>query len=85
MQDCSAAVENILLSATSLGLGSCWVGIHPFSEAVEKVRDILGMPHNITPLALIHVGYAEKTPRARTQYDTQRVHIFEEVSENREE
>ncbi len=78
VQDCSAAVENILLSATSQGLGTCWVGLHPFSEAVKKVRQILGLPQNITPLALIHVGYAEKTPQARTQYDAQRVHIYEE-------
>ena len=78
VQDCSAAVENILLAATSLGLGSCWVGLHPFGQAVKKVRDILGLQENIVPLALIHLGYGGKTPPARTQYDAQRVHIYEE-------
>ncbi|GIU69587.1 MAG: NADH dehydrogenase [Candidatus Woesearchaeota archaeon] len=34
IQDCAAAIENILLSATDLGLGTCWVGA--FEE--EKIR-----------------------------------------------
>ena len=29
VQDCSAAVENILLAAQSLGLGACWTAAHP--------------------------------------------------------
>ena len=31
VQDCAAATENILLAATSLGLGSVWIGVHPIT------------------------------------------------------
>ncbi|MCL6610685.1 MAG: nitroreductase family protein [Peptococcaceae bacterium] len=55
IQDTAAAVQNILLAATALGLGSCWVGA--FDE--EKVRDFLKMPEGRRPVAIVPVGYAE--------------------------
>lgn len=32
VQDCSAATENLLLAATTLGLGAVWLGVHPREE-----------------------------------------------------
>lgn len=49
--DGSAATENILLAATALGLGSCWIGA--FNE--KEVKRILNT--NLRPIALIPVGY----------------------------
>jgi nitroreductase len=40
IQDTSAAVENILLAATALGLGGCWMGA--FHE--DEVRSIINAP-----------------------------------------
>ncbi|WP_287154565.1 nitroreductase family protein [Candidatus Solincola tengchongensis] len=53
IQDTAAAVENMLLAATALGLGACWVGA--FRE--EEVASLLGLPERLRPLALIPVGY----------------------------
>jgi nitroreductase len=33
LQDFSAAIENLLLCAHILGLGACWVGVHPRPES----------------------------------------------------
>jgi nitroreductase len=52
IQETAAAIENILLSVTSLGLGACWVGA--FSESVAA--EILGLPQNIRPLAMVPIG-----------------------------
>jgi nitroreductase len=73
-QDCSLAGENILIAASSLGLGTVWVGVHPVSEFVRIVREIAGLPKHITPLGLIYVGYPAEEKPARTQYDEKRVH-----------
>lgn len=63
LQDTAAAVENILLAACDLGLGSCWVGA--FDESA--VSQILGLPSNIRPLAILPIGYpvgeGRKPPR----------------------
>lgn len=73
-QDCSLAAENILIAATSLGLGTVWVGVYPVSEFVRVVRNIVGLPRHVAPLALIYVGYPAEEKPPRTQYDVARVH-----------
>jgi len=57
-----AAIENMLLKITELGLTSCWVGA--FSD--DMVKRILGIPENIDIEALLPVGYEfekKKQPR----------------------
>lgn len=59
VQDTAAAIQNMLLAAHALGVGSCWVGA--FSE--EGVRRILSLPAGLRPVALVPLGYpAEKPP-----------------------
>ncbi len=53
IQDTSAAVQNALLKAADLGLGSCWVGA--FEE--EDVSRICGLPPWLRPVALVTIGY----------------------------
>lgn len=58
--DVSAATENILLTATALGLGACWVG--GFNEA--RVKQLLDIPAYVKIIGLIPVGYPlEQTER----------------------
>ncbi len=63
IQDTAAAVQNILLTATAYGLGSCWVGA--FDE--EQVKESLDLDDNLRPVAIIPVGYpageVEEIPR----------------------
>jgi nitroreductase len=54
IQDTAAAVQNILLAAYAMGLGTCWVGA--FDE--EVVKGALKVPDDVRPVALIPVGYA---------------------------
>lgn len=69
IQDASSAIENILVEAVELGLGTCWCGIFPVEIAEKNVRKILDMPENIIPLGLIHIGYPDEEKEARTQFD----------------
>ena len=52
-QDTAAATENLLLAATALGLGACWVGA--FDE--EAARQALGAPRRLVPVAMVPIGY----------------------------
>jgi nitroreductase len=74
IQDCSSAIENILLMATSLGLGTCWCGVFPIDERVEKVREILNIDKSLMPLGLIHVGYPDCEMEERTQFDDNNIY-----------
>lgn len=77
IQDCSAAIENILLTAVELGIGSCWCGLFPMVTPVKKVRELLKLEEYITPMALIHLGYPTEKSEARTQYDVKRIHVYD--------
>lgn len=56
--DAAASVENILLAAHMLGLGTCWVGA--FHD--ELVSRILKLPRNLRPVGIIPVGYSDEAP-----------------------
>jgi len=63
LQDTAAAIQNIMLTAHSLGLGSCWVGA--FKE--EEIRKVIRAPKEMRPIALIPIGYPNENPAARNR------------------
>lgn len=74
VQDCSAATENILIAAQSVGLGTVWLGVHPRDERIIGLRTLLAIPENIIPFSLISIGYpGEEKPKAN-RYDVSRIH-----------
>jgi nitroreductase len=58
IQDTAVAIQNVLLTATGLGLGSGWVG--DFDEDV--LSDLLKLPPNVRPMALIMIGKSKENP-----------------------
>jgi nitroreductase len=75
LQDCSAAVENLLLAAHGLGLGACWVGLHPAPESVRQVSELLALPGSVIPIAAIALGQPGEQPEPRTRFDPSHVHL----------
>jgi nitroreductase len=59
IMDCAASIQNMLLAAHSLGVGTCWVGA--FDE--KRVSDILRMPARFKPVALVPHGYPAESPK----------------------
>jgi len=60
------AIEHLVLMATALGLGTCWVG--GFSDAAELNR-LFGLTDNLVPVAVIPVGYpAGELPPQRLRF-----------------
>jgi nitroreductase len=74
LQDCSAAIENLLLAASMLGLGACWLGVHPRADRVAHVRSVLGIPESMVPVSAIAVGWPAESPEPRTRYRASAVH-----------
>ena len=68
LQDVSACVENMLLAINGLGLGGCWIGIHPRLQRVEGMRNYFNLPDSIVPIAAIALGHPAKKPEKRTRF-----------------
>ena len=56
--DAAIAHQDLILSATSEGLGTCWIGA--FDEA--KAREALGVPANVRIVAMTPLGYPAEHP-----------------------
>lgn len=74
LQNCSAAVQNILLSAYGLGIGSCWIGIQGMDDIVKNIILQFKLPENIIPVALISLGYPDETVTAEERFKTEKIH-----------
>ena len=48
------AIEHLVLMATALGLGTCWVG----ALDASALNRLFNLPDNLIPVAIIPVGYA---------------------------
>lgn len=75
LQDLSAAVENILLAANMLGIGSCWLGVHPRPDRMEGVKKLFSLPETIIPMCGIALGWPKIQPESRTRYQSEYVHL----------
>jgi nitroreductase len=75
LQDLSAAAENLLLAATALGLGSCWLGMHPRPDRLDGIRSLFSLPENIIPMCGIALGWPAEKPAPRTRFNPERVHL----------
>jgi nitroreductase len=64
--DTSAAMENMLLMVTALGLGACWV-IAPCIDIrdEERIKALLGMPEGFKAVSIISVGHPKRPHRPR--------------------
>lgn len=74
IQDCSAATENILLAAHSLGLGAVWCGVYPMQDRIVPVREALGLPSYVTPLNIITMGFPAQEPQPKDKWNPANVH-----------
>ncbi len=54
--DATIAMDHLVLAATALGLGTCWVAA--FDPAAA--REVLGLPDDVEPIAFTPLGYPAK-------------------------
>lgn len=62
--DCCAAIENMLIAATAMGLGSVWIG----GFDPPSIRRLLDIPEDVEPIGVVYFGYPAEHPEPRTQY-----------------
>jgi len=75
LHDCAAAIENLLLSAHVLGLGSCWMGVHPREQRINSLKEILSLPASVIPVACIAIGHPAEAKEPRTRLNPGYIHL----------
>jgi nitroreductase len=60
-----AAMANLMVAATALGLGTRWFGNVMLKGGAEPIRQLLGIPDEIELVAATPLGYHDEPPKAR--------------------
>lgn len=75
VQNCAAAIQNMLLAAQAVGLGACWIGA--FDE--DKVSLMFNIPnHRHRPQAIVLFGYPAEEPEPKGAKALESVVFFNE-------
>lgn len=61
--DVAIAMDHLVLAATNLGLGTCWIAA--FNP--DAAREVLGLPDSVEPVAFTPLGYADDQPSQKTR------------------
>ncbi len=72
LQDTAAAIENLLLTATDMGLGGCFMGAFDH----DKCASLLSIKEGHEPIAMITVGVPAAAPSERSRYPIEKVVTF---------
>ncbi len=71
--DGAIAAEHILLCASNIGLGACWVQVYNRDGAESLVRELCHIPESLNVLCIISVGYPNEDKKPinpeHLQYD----------------
>jgi nitroreductase len=76
-QDIMIAVEHMVLAATALGYGTCWIGA--FNE--EEVKRLLRVPEDLKVIALLPIGFPDETPAPRERKPLKEIVFLEKYGE----
>ena len=57
--DVGISFEHLILAATDIGLGTCWIGL---TRRDEEIRNLLGIPDTYKVIAMTPLGYHDVTP-----------------------
>lgn len=74
VQDCSAAMQNMLLAIHGMGLGAVWTGIYPMQDRVDSFRAMFNLPDTVIPLGFVPIGYPAQSPQSKSRFREDRIH-----------
>jgi len=62
LNDLMIAFEHLVLAATNLGLGTCWMGR---MGRDQKIKEALGIPEHVKVVAVTPLGYPDEAPAVK--------------------
>ncbi len=65
VESAAMAIENLMLKAVELGLGTVYIGVTNFQGIEEKVRELAGLDGNHYLVGLIPIGYQRDAVKPR--------------------
>ncbi|MDO5563510.1 MAG: nitroreductase family protein [Synergistaceae bacterium] len=74
IEDCAAAMENMLIAAESMGLGAMWYGVYARPAKEPQIRKFLALPGGVEVLGIAIVGHKAEDKPPTTETDREHIH-----------
>lgn len=74
--NCAAAIENLIIEAMNQGLGTCWCGIAPVEERIEKFKEYFKLADNEYPAGVVAVGYSNEKKPLVNNFDPKKIRYY---------
>ena len=58
----------------AMDLGAVWLSCYPNENSVNRVKEYLGLPANVVPLAIVPVGVPAENPEPKAKWDESNIH-----------
>lgn len=71
--DVTIAMDHLILEATNLGLGTCWIA----AFNADAARRVLNLPEGVEPVLFTTLGYPAEEPRPKTRKELSQVVRYE--------
>lgn len=71
--DCGAAIENMLIEAKHLDLGTCWCAIGPNEDRIEEFRNYFKIEDNLVPISAVALGVADEIKEIQDRFDSSKI------------
>lgn len=71
LQDCSAAIQNMLLAATAMDIATCWMGIYPREERIIGLQNLYSLSEKQIPIGIVALGYSNNWPEPESRYNNE--------------
>jgi nitroreductase len=71
-----AAMQNLMVAATALGLGTRWFGGFALDNGGVALKEMLGIPEGMEIVAATPLGYHDEPPKPRPVQDRADVYGF---------
>lgn len=75
VEDCSAAIQNILIEAVNQELGAVWLGVYPRAERMKKIKSLFNLPNQIVPIAIVSIGIPGETKKFEDRFVKSKIHL----------
>jgi len=75
-KDPMIATEHMVLAATALGYGTCWIG--DFNE--DEVKQLLKIPQEVNVITMLPIGIPDETPEPRSRKEIPEIFFEEEYN-----
>lgn len=78
LANCAIAVQNIMLAAYGMGIGTCVV----LSYAKAAIAEILNIPEGVEPLLVLTLGYPAEAPEPPPRLELNQIAFMDEYGKS---